>query len=242
MNYDNVKLIISRCLTFVLSVIYLSYMNKYQKCCYCNDDLEIHHISLHQRQCYLNPTNLRKICDYLIQGIRDNRVLKRASFYRWAQKEGILTSISITNRLKAKSWSHALYKLLVFGYQHDMIDYEYCEVILYIISSGSLWMPPEDFKYYYNLSLEKEYKEKGISPTDLHYNRFLLLMYVLDRANRDLEMNNGDLDENKEVVNLVDAIEFYIDFTPELLKSKIKQGKVSDDALIEIKKRGFNPS
>ncbi len=214
-------------------------MAKFQKCIYCSDELEIHHISLHQRQCYLNPTNLQKICDYLLTGIEDNRVLKRASFYRWAQKEGILTSISITNRLKAKNWYHALYQLLVFGYNHGMIDYELCEVILYIISSGSLWMNPDDFKYYYNLSLEKEYQEKGISPTDLHYNRFLLLMYVLDRTNRDLEMNNGDLDENKESVNLEDAVDFYIEFCPDLLKSKFKQIKISEDVKDIIKKRGF---
>lgn len=214
-------------------------MAKFQKCIYCSDELEIHHISLHQRQCYLNPTNLQKICDYLLTGIEDNRNLKRASFYRWAQKEGILTSISITNRLKSKSWYNAVYQLLVFGYERDMIDYELCEVILYIISSGSLWMNPNDFKHYYSISLEKEYKEKGISSDDLYYNHFLLLMYILDRATRDLEMNSDDLDENKETVSLHDAVNFCIDFCPDLLKSKIKQNKISDDVEEIIKKRGF---
>lgn len=217
-------------------------MAKFSKCVYCKDELEIHHISLHQRQCYLNPANLQKMCDYLILGIEDNRLLKRASFYRWAQKNGVLTSISITNRLKLANWNQALFQLLIYGYLHNMIDYEYCEVILYIISSGSSWMPPEDFKYFYDLSLDKEYKEKGITANDLHYNRFLLLMYVLDRTNRDLSMNYSDVDENKERVNLENAVDFYIDFSPELLKSKAKQNKVSDDVLEIIKKRGFSLS
>lgn len=206
-------------------------MAKFVKCSYCNNSLEIHHISLHQKQCYLNPTNLQKICDYLKSGILDNRLLKRASFYRWAQRENILTSISITNRLKVKSWHHALYQLLVYGYLCGMIDYEYAEVILYIISSGSLWMPPEIYKQYYEESLQKEYSNKGISSNDLHYNRFLLLMYILDRTNRDLELPDGTLDENKDVVNLRDAVDFYKDFAPELLKSKISQNKLSEDAL-----------
>lgn len=204
------------------------YMGKFNKCEYCLDEVEIHHIRLHQRQCYLNPENLKKICDYLIQGITDNRLLKRASFYRWAQKEGILTSISITNRLKAKNWFQALYQILIYGYLQGIINYEYCEIILYIISSGSMWMDEVDFKHYYNESLEKEYKLKGISSDDLHYNRFLLLMYVLDRANRDLMLNHGNLDENKEPVNLLDAIEFYQDFAPDVLKSRVD--KISEDA------------
>lgn len=206
-------------------------MPKFINCKYCFNSLEIHHISLHQKQCYLNPNNLQKICDYLKMGILDNRLLKRASFYRWAQSESILTSISITNRLKVKSWNHALYQLLVYGYLNGMIDYEYAEVILYIISSGSLWMPVEIYKQYYEESLAKEYLNKGISSNDLHYNRFLLLMYILDRTNRDLELSDGTLDENKDIVNLQDAVNFYKDFAPDLLKSKIRQGKLSEDAL-----------
>lgn len=206
-------------------------MSKFVNCIYCSDEIEIHHISLHQRQCYLNPTNLQKICDYLTKGIEDNRLLKRASFYRWAQQQGILTSISITNRLKSETWYHALYQLLVYGYLAGFIDYEICEVILYIISSGSMWMFDEDFKFYYHTSLLKEYKAKGITGDDLHYNRFLLLMYVLDRTNRDLELNEGDLDENKEVVDLQDAVTFYKDFAPDILESKVKQNKVSADTL-----------
>jgi hypothetical protein len=204
-------------------------MMKYMQCCYCHDSLEIHHISLHQRQCYLNPDNLKKICDYLVRGISDNRLLKRASFYRWAQKEGILTSISITNRLKCKTWYHALYQLLVYGYLKGVITYELCDIILYIISSGSMWMHEADLKFHYQNSLDKEYAAKGITSDDLHYNRFLLLMYVLDRANRDLELNNNDLDENKEPVDLSDAVEFYHNFAPDILQARVSSCKVSED-------------
>lgn len=204
---------------------------KFQKCIYCYDELEIHHISLHQRQCYLNPTNLKKICDYFLSGINNHKLLKRANFYRWAQKEGILTSISIANRLKSKKWSHALFQLLVYGYLHKFIDYEYVEIILYIISSGSLWFSPEDFNKLYQESLDKEYKNKGITRDDLHYNYWLLLMCILDRTNRDLELNTGDLDENKEEVDLNDAVSFLRDFAPDLLLSKLKNNKLSQDAI-----------
>lgn len=205
--------------------------SKFVLCIHCQDEIEIHHISLHQRQCFLNPDNLEKICNYLKQGIVDNKALKRANFYRWAQKEGILTSISITNRLKAKNWYHAMYQILVYGYLCNYIDYEHVEVILYIISSGSMWMNEDDLRHYYTDSLIREYKNNGIEFTDLYSNHYLLLMYVLDRTNRDLEFRDGDLDENKEVVDLEDAVLFLRDFAPELLNSRVKQGRVSGDAI-----------
>lgn len=203
-------------------------MNKI--CVYCKSEIEIHHSKLHQRQCYLNHDNLKKICEYLLTGISDHRLLKRANFYRWAQSQGILTSISITNRLKSKSWYHALYQLLIYGYLHNFIDYEYCEIILYIISSGSMWMSNDELRKYHNKSLEKEYAAKGIKADDLYENRFLLLMYVLERTNRDLLLSHGALDENKETVDLNDAISFYADFAPDVLLSLYKEGKVSEDA------------
>lgn len=206
-------------------------MNKYSTCPFCKDEIEVHHITLHQRQCFLNPHNLEKICEYLLGGIEDNKKLKRANFYRWAQSQGILTSISITNRLKAETWYHALYQLLVYGYLLGFIDYEYAEVILYIVSDGSLWMDAEQYRMLYAESLKKEYENKGIEATDLYPNHYLLLMYILDRSNRDLALNDGDLDENKEVVDLEDAITFMAAFAPDVLHHRIEAGKVSYDAV-----------
>lgn len=206
-------------------------MNKYVPCLHCRDSIEIHHISLHQRQCYLNPVNLEKICNYLVQGIVDNKLLKRANFYRWAQQNSILTSISITNRLKAKNWYHALFQMLIYGYLCGFVDYEYAEVLLYIISDGSMWMDSENLKHYYVESLKKEYKNHGIDFHDLYSNHYMLLMLVLERTNRDLELNDGDLDENKERVDLSDAVLFLQDFAPELLKARIELGSVSPGVL-----------
>jgi len=210
---------------------YNGVMNKYVTCPFCKDSIEIHHISLHQRQCFLNLENLEKICTYLLGGIIDNKKLKRANFYRWAQHNGILTSISITNRLKAKTWYHALYQMLVYGHLHGFIDFEYVEVVLCIISDGSLWMESADLRHFYAESLEREYKNKGIESTDLYPNHYLLLMYILDRSNRDLALNEGDLDENKETVDLQDAVSFMRDFAPDVLKHRINNGKVSFDAV-----------
>lgn len=206
-------------------------MNKYIGCPFCKDEIEVHHITLHRRQCFLNPDNLKRICEYLLGGIEDNKRLKRANFYRWAQTNGILTSISITNRLHAKTWYHALYQVLVYGSLCGYIDYEHVEVILYIVSDGSLWMDTEELRHFYAESLQREYENKGIESTDLYPNHYLLLMYILDRSNRDLALNDGDVDENKEVVDLEDAITFMADFAPDVLNHRIHAGKVSFDAI-----------
>lgn len=211
-------------------------MSKYVACAYCKDELEIHHISLHQKQCYLRPENLKKICDYFISGISNHKFFKRAHFYRWAQQNSILTSISITNRLKCETWQHAIYQLLIYGYLHSYIDYEIVEVILYIVSNGTMWMEIEDYRFHYTNSLMKEYKNNGVTLDDYYYNYYLLLMCILDRATRDIEFDANTLDENKEEVNLKSAVTFLQMFAPDLLKSKIRQGNISDDAKQFLKK------
>lgn len=192
---------------------------KYINCKFCKKTLEVHHISLHEKQCYLKPENLQKICNYLLSGIEDNKKLQRASFYRWAQKEKILTSISITNRMGLPSWNHALYQLLVYGYLFGFIDYEYVEVILYIVSNSSLWMNKEEYKKAYQDSLQREYKNKKIEDTFLYSNNCLLLLSIILRAKRDLTFNRGDYDENKELVDIDDACQFVASFCPEIIDS-----------------------
>lgn len=201
---------------------------KFENCIYCGDSIEIHHIKLHERQCYLKPQNLSKIVDYCIAGIDDIRLFRCASFYRWARDNNILTSISISKRLGIKRWNHALYQLLIFAWLKGLVDFETTEVILFILSSGSMWTKPE-YAYLYSDSIENECKRKGITLDDLHYNYYLLLIAILARTNRDLLLNDRQLDENKKPVDLKDAVYFYKDFAPDLLSRKVNQGQVSDD-------------
>lgn len=199
---------------------------KFCNCKYCKDTVENHHIKLHQKSCPLNPQNLEKICGYLKRGIVDIRLLKRASFYEWAINNGILTSITITNRFGLANWQQALYQLLIYGYLSNYIEFIYVELILNIISNGTMWLDESVYRQAYNKAKDNKILEH------LHYNYYLLLMHILHRCNQDIKLQHGSLDENKEVVDVEDATTFLLSFAPELYKKRLELNQVGSDSIV----------
>lgn len=212
-----------------LTIFFIIDIMKFNNCKFCLDAIEIHHIRLHESSCPLNPINLEKICEYLKRGIVDTRLLKRASFYQWAITQKILTSITIANRFNLE-WSQALYQLLIYGYLAGYLDFVYTEILLSIISYGDMWLEENEFKQAYATEREKDFEQNGIK-TYLYYNYYLLLMHILHRCNKDILLEHGALDENKEVVDVQDAIIFLSNFAPELLNSRLKLNLLGQDAI-----------
>jgi hypothetical protein len=203
--------------------------NKYKPCKWCGDEIEIHHISLHQKICYLEPGNLQEIANYLITGIEDKRNLRRANFYRWSKDKTILSSISITARMKYKKWNTALYQLLVYSYLAGYISYEYVDVILAIISNGNMWMQDDDYKFHLNAAISNEMTNKGITDIDLSHGYGKLLTAVTLRAIKDASYEEGEKDEDNEPVDVYDAVEFLYLFVPEIVRHH--EDDFSGDAL-----------
>jgi len=203
---------------------------RFCNCSFCCDGIEVHHISLHEKACPLNPVNLKKICNYLKRGIVDTRLLKRASFYEWSIEQKILTSITITNRFKLANWQQALIQLLVFGFLQGFIEFIYVELLLAIVSNGSLWLPESEFREAYNQARERDMQETGVKD-NLYYNYYLLLMHLLHRCNQDIKLEHGSLDENKEIVDVFDATDFLISFAPDIYKKRILLNLVGDDSV-----------
>ena len=213
----------------LLTIFFIIEIMKFNNCKYCKDLIEIHHIRLHESACPLNPINLEKICGYLKRGIVDTRLLKRASFYQWAITQKILTSITIANRFNLE-WSQALYQLLIYGFLAGYLDFVYAEILLSIISYGDMWMEEKEFKTAYAQEREKDFEQNGIK-VYLYYNYYLLLMHILHRCNKDILLEHGALDENKEVVDVQDAVIFLSNFAPELLDSRLKLNLLGQDAI-----------
>lgn len=210
--------------------------DKFPFCKYCNEPIEKHHHAHHQKTCYLNPDNLKKICEYLSRGILTPKLLNRKNFYDWAKQNKILTSITITSRLGVESWNIALYQLLVYGYLSSFISFEYVEVILLILTDGSMWMD-DSYDIYKELT-KLEIDMNGISEI-LCENYYTLLTAILDRTVRDLSYNHGEVDENNEVVDMqitkidnciINPVSFLASFAPELLHYHVEQNNLSDDA------------
>lgn len=208
----------------------MEYFMKHFSCPHCFDTIEIHHIKLHEKSCPLKQENLQKICDYLKRGIVDSRILKRASFYDWAIKNGILTSITITGRFGLENWQQALYQLLVYGYLKGCIDFICVEIILSIVTYGSMWLEEDEYKLEYNKERDAELEITGISE-HLYYNYYLLMIHIIHRANKDVLLEDGSLDENKEVVDVNDATTFLYDFAPDLLLNRLKLNLLGDDSI-----------
>jgi len=203
---------------------------KFCRCQFCKELIENHHIKLHEKSCPLNPTNLKAICAYLKRGIVDTRLLKRASFYDWAIANRILTSITITNRLKLSNWQQALYQLLIYGYLNGFIEFVYVEILLHTISHGSMWLDAEDYRHFYNSARDSDMRSSGVSE-HLYFNHYLLLMHILHRCNCDIRLTHGSLDENKEIVDVKDATHFLLSFAPELFEKRCQMNEVGCDAL-----------
>lgn len=214
---------------------------KFCNCSFCNDDVEVHHIKLHEKACPLNPINLEKICSYLKRGIVDTRLLKRASFYVWSIEQRILTSITITNRFKLANWQQALFQLLVFGYLKGFIEYIYVDILLSIISSGDMWLNETEFRESYNKARERDMHETGVKD-NLYYNYYLLLIHILHRCNKDVELPHESLDENKEVVDVYDATDFLVSFAPDLYSKRLSLRLVGQDSIDYVNKFAKKPA
>ena len=211
--------------------------SKSKACQYCGDEIEIHHCTLHQAACYLNPTNLIKISEYILTGIQNPKNLRRANFYRWSKKNNILTSITIAARMGFSQWTHALYQLAIYGHLAGYIDFEYCECILYIITDGTMWFQDDKYKTLSRKALEQELKNRGFQPDSLDINFYNLLAGIIDRAVRDIMYSVGELDENDMLVDVEDSITFLQSFAPDVLEHRVELGLVSDDGLDFIHKR-----
>ncbi len=203
---------------------------KFCNCSYCNDGVEVHHIKLHEKACALNPVNLKKICSYLKRGIVDTRLLKRASFYEWSIENRILTSITITNRFKLANWHQALIQLIVFGYLKGFIEYIYVEMLLAVISHGSMWLEPDIFRKAYNNARENDMRESGVDG-NLYYNYYLLLIHILHRCNQDVKLKHESLDENKEIVDVYDATDFLLTFAPDVFYKRLELKLIGNDSI-----------
>lgn len=206
-------------------------MYKYKKCKFCGDTIEIHHITPHQDRCFLRPANLKKICDYLKNGIIDNRLLRRATFYRWAMENNVLTSITITTRLQSKNWQEALYQLLIYGYLDGYIDFEYVEVLLSIITYETMWLEEKQWKKVREEITTDALLSRGIEKHELYHNLAMLVTYVVTRCNDDMSLDDGSIDENRDTVNLADAVDFMMEFAPEVVQHRLKKGLYSDDSV-----------
>lgn len=204
---------------------------KFKPCCFCGDMVEIHHHKLHQTLCPLNDENLEKICNYLKRGIVDTRLLKRASFYSWAIETRVLTSITITNRFGLSNWQQSLYQLLVYGYLKGYIEFVYVEIILSIISNQTMWLTKQEYKKSYTTAMDNYKLENGLKG-ELFYNHYLLLMHILHRANKDMLLPDGSLDENKDVVDVQDATTFMYLFAQDIIKHRYENNLLGYDATV----------
>lgn len=184
-------------------------MLKYKLCPHCKCKIEKHHHTLHVKQCYLSPDNLKKIATLLKNNILNVKALSRASFYRWARENAVLTSITITSRLGFFNWDDALYQLMIYCALSGEVNYEYMDM-MYATLNETLGLPIENYRTYYYQSVNKSTSEE--LQESLHYNRLLLLLCVIGRAKRDIEAD-GELDENKEVIDKQDAYDFLKEFT-----------------------------
>lgn len=195
---------------------------KYIKCCYCGTLLEYHHIKSHRKLCYLEPDNIKKICRYVVENLSQLSNFRRTQFYYWAKENKILTSISITTNMNTKNWYHALIQIVIFGYLLGHISFEIVEYLAFFFSDGTFWAdaPPSFFE--------------GVAQIDsshLHENYLYILGAIIERAKRDICYNIGDIDENKEVVDIEDAVIFLFNFCPDVLKNQYQQGALSQDAI-----------
>lgn len=208
---------------------------KYQKCEYCKDEIEVHHVKLHSSSCPLRPDNLKLICNYLKGGIIDTRLLKRASFYQWAKENDILTSITITNRFKLERWHQAMYQLLLYGYLSGFIEFIYVEILLSTITFGTMWLDDEQYRAAYDSARNNELTNKGLDSESLYYNYFLLLVCIIHRCNKDMVLKDGSYDENKDVVDVKDATTFMLDFCPDVVKSRLARNLLGQDSITCLK-------
>lgn len=203
----------------------------YKKCKYCHQPIEFHHVTNHTSRCYLRPSNLKKIANFIKSGIIDNRQFRRAMFYDWATEQNILTSITIANRMGLKNWKEALLQLCIFAYLGGHIEFEYVEVIISCLSSESMFLESDIWKQLKVENYENKLKLHSIDTADLYQNLYYMIIYVVHRCNMDMMLEDGYANENREPTDVFDACEFMCKFAPEIVESRIKKGLYSDDAL-----------
>lgn len=203
------------------------------ECEHCKNLLEMHHIKAHRRACYANPKNLKQIAAYLKASLAQVKNYKRAAFYRWAKDNKILTSISIMSGMGTKKWNHALAQLAIFCYLSGFLDFETVEVIIFIVTDGSFFLTTE--------KLDKlQHKPVDMYGYEATYeNHYALIGAIVERAKRDLEYQQGAIDENKEPVDIQDACDFLIKFCPEVLQKFCSQGKISQDTRDFLTSKAF---
>ncbi len=203
-----------------------------RSCVHCTDQIEIHHITKHQRTCYLNPGNLKLITTYLQRGLSDAKVLNRASFYRWAKENNVMTSVWITKRMGLDKWVQAAYQLLIYAYLRKNISFEKADLILSVLTDGTMW---HEYNYHRQLNKEARQHELNGDSASLHANFMALLASVVMRAKRDIWYYEDDLDdENCEINHVEDAVGFLFHFAPEVLQHCIKHNQINSEALKHV--------
>lgn len=203
----------------------------YKSCQFCKQSLEIHHITLHQKLCYLNPNNLKKISTYFYSALTNTKLLRRNEFYSWAIKNKVLTSIRITARLGLNNWSETVIQLLIYCYLLDFLDFEYAEVLIYYITNGNMGMEKETFLSLTKEVLEEEHNFLQLDSSDFYDNYKSLYDAIINRAISDLRYEEGDLTENKDPVNLEEAIMFLLEVAPSKISEALVRGEVSNSAI-----------
>ena len=204
--------------------------NIYKQCLHCKQDLEIHHITLHQKLCYLNPDNLQKIGDYFMGALYNTKLLRRTEFYNWALKNKVLTSIRITARMQLATWTETIIQLLIYCYLNGTLDFEYADILIYYATNCDMGIDEPLFRKLSKQALDEEHDLLKLSGYDLYDNYSLLYQAIISRAVSDLRYNEGQLTENKEVVDLDDAITFLMDAAPEKISQAFMSNSISPDA------------
>jgi hypothetical protein len=197
--------------------------------------IEIHHIKKHERTCYLNPNNLESIATYLQHGLKNAKVLNRASFYRWAKQHKIMTSVWITNRMGLEKWVQAAYQLLIYAYLKKSISFEKVDLLLDILTDGTMWLDQDIYRHLSKEARAHELESSEDADSSLHSNFMSLLASIVIRAKRDIWYHDDDLDDEEEGVDHVqDAVLFLSSFAPEVLNYCIRRNEISVEALTHV--------
>lgn len=196
---------------------------KYKNCQYCNDELEIHHITLHERLCCLNVSNLTKIAALIEKNVLDIKKLNKNNFLKFSKAEKILSPITLIKRFGVDSWEEALYQLAVYSSLAGLLQFELTEILLFQLSHSTLWMNNEEFKAQTKKCLTKEIDTQVVDGDSLYLAYQRLLTAIIIRAQMDVAYNDGEYRDGEN--DIFDAADFLLDFCPEVFENLV----ISDD-------------
>lgn len=208
----------------IICLIYQSTLHVY----FVKKKIEKHHVSQHNKKCFMSQANLELISEYFTESVTDVSLLKRKTFHQYCVKSGILSPVSMGQYFNQKHFKTLIIQLLIVLYKYTSFDWEMAELIIFHITNGSFYMSNEIL-----CQLKKQVREnRGLSNIDTSSNYQALINAMVDRAVLDLNFVIGNTDENSEVITeecIIDAIEFLNYMHPEKVSKARYEGKCSTD-------------